>query len=121
MYRLLGRISPFKQPTLFFQYLSHRVLRWTITPFLLILVFFANFALLDSGWVYQVIFVAQVAFYLAAMVGYLLENRQIRLKVLFVPYYFCVMNYAVIAGLIRFLKGGQKGAWEKAKRKELQS
>jgi len=38
-----------------------------------------------------------------------------------VPYYFCVMNYAVVAGLIRFLKGGQKGTWEKAKRKSMTS
>ncbi|MCC5935915.1 MAG: glycosyltransferase family 2 protein [Lunatimonas sp.] len=121
MHRLLDKITPFKQPTLFFQYLSHRVLRWTVTPFLLILVFFVNFVLWDSGWVYQAIFVAQILFYTAAMMGYMLENRQIRLKILFVPYYFCVMNYAVIAGLIRFLKGGQKGAWEKAKRKELRT
>jgi biofilm PGA synthesis N-glycosyltransferase PgaC len=121
MHRLLDKITPFKQPVLFFQYLSHRVLRWTITPFLLILVFFMNFALLDNGWVYQALFVAQLAFYGAAMLGYILENKQIRFKILFVPYYFCVMNYAVIAGLIRFLRGGQKGAWEKAKRKELRS
>nr|WP_316931199.1 glycosyltransferase family 2 protein [Lunatimonas lonarensis] len=121
MHRLLDKITPFKQPVLFFQYLSHRVLRWTITPFLLILVFFMNFALLDNGWVYQALFVAQLAFYCAAMLGYILENKQIRFKILFVPYYFCVMNYAVIAGLIRFLRGGQKGAWEKAKRKELRS
>ncbi|WP_209332535.1 glycosyltransferase family 2 protein [Lunatimonas salinarum] len=119
MFRLLDKITPFKQPVLFFQYLSHRVLRWTVTPFLLILVFFINFALWDLGWVYQLIFVAQIAFYAAALLGYVLENKQIRMKVLFVPYYFCVMNYAVIAGLLRFLKGGQQGAWEKAKRKEL--
>jgi poly-beta-1,6-N-acetyl-D-glucosamine synthase len=46
-----------------------------------------------------------------------MENKQVRLKILFVPYYFCMMNYAVLAGLFRFLKGNQKGVWEKAKRK----
>ncbi|HSI75991.1 MAG TPA: glycosyltransferase family 2 protein [Lunatimonas sp.] len=119
MKRLWGKISPINQPLLFFQYLSHRVLRWTVTPFLLILIFILNFFLLGSGWVYSMILIAQVTFYLAAALGYFLENRQIRLKILFVPYYFCVMNYAVIAGLFRFLKGGQKGTWEKAKRKVL--
>lgn len=121
MKRLWGKITPFSQPVLYFQYLSHRVLRWTVTPFLLVLIFVLNFLLLDLGWIYPLILIGQVSFYLAAGLGYFLENRQIRLKILFVPYYFCVMNYAVIAGLFRFLKGGQKGTWEKAKRKAMTS
>lgn len=121
MTRLWDKITPFSQPLLYFQYLSHRVLRWTVTPFLLIFIFVINFFLLDSGWIYPLILIGQVAFYLAAALGYFLENRQIRMKILFVPYYFCVMNYAVIAGLFRFLKGGQKGIWEKAKRKSMTS
>jgi biofilm PGA synthesis N-glycosyltransferase PgaC len=61
--------------------------------------------------------VGQVVFYLAALLGYFLENRSIRLKLLFVPFYFCMMNYAVILGLIRFLSNSQQGVWEKALRK----
>lgn len=118
MKRLWNKITPFKNPLLYFQYLSHRVLRWTITPFLLVFIFVSNLFLLDHGVLYQVMMPAQVLFYFSAFVGHLLENRQIRLKALFVPYYFCIMNYAVVAGLFRFLKGGQKGSWEKAKRKE---
>ncbi len=121
MKRLWDKITPFNQPLLYFQYLSHRVLRWTVTPFLLIFVFILNFFLLDLGWVYPLFLTGQIIFYLAAALGYFLENRQIRMKLLFVPYYFCVMNYAVVAGLIRFLKGGQKGTWEKAKRKSMTS
>ncbi|MEX2568937.1 MAG: glycosyltransferase family 2 protein [Cyclobacteriaceae bacterium] len=117
MKRLWNKITPLNHPVLFFQYFSHRVLRWTITPFLLILVFILNPFLWAYGWVYQILMISQILFYLAALLGYFLENRQIRLKILFVPFYFCMMNYAVIAGLIRFLKGGQKGSWEKARRK----
>ncbi|MEX2513048.1 MAG: glycosyltransferase family 2 protein [Cyclobacteriaceae bacterium] len=117
MKRLWNKITPLNHPVLFFQYFSHRVLRWTITPFILILIFILNPLLWDDGWVYQMILVSQVLFYLAAILGYFLENRKIRLKILFVPFYFCMMNYAVIAGLNRFLKGGQKGSWEKARRK----
>lgn len=117
MKRLWDKITPFNNALLYFQYLSHRVLRWTVTPFLLILIFLLNFFLWSQGWVYQLFMAGQILFYLAAIVGYILENRQIRLKALFVPYYFCVMNYAVLAGLFRFIKGNQKGTWEKAKRK----
>lgn len=118
MKRLFSRITPFKQPVLFFQYFSHRVLRWTITPFLLVFIFIANLFLWSQGWVYQALMVGQLFFYGAAALGYVLENRKLRVKVLFVPYYFCLMNYAVVAGLIRFLRGSQKSTWEKAKRKQ---
>ena len=117
MKRLFFKITPFNHPILFFQYLSHRVLRWTITPFLLILIFVINFFLLNQGMIYQLLMACQLFFYAAALLGYFLESRKLRVKILFVPFYFCMMNYAVVAGLIRFLKGSQKSTWEKAKRK----
>ncbi|WP_339922118.1 glycosyltransferase family 2 protein [uncultured Cyclobacterium sp.] len=117
MKRLFFKITPFNHPVLYFQYLSHRVLRWTITPFLLVLIFFANFFLLNQGMIYQLLMLSQLFFYAAALLGYFLESRKIRVKILFVPFYFCMMNYAVVAGLIRFTKGSQKSTWEKAKRK----
>ena len=120
MTRLSGVLRFTKTPVLYFQYISHRVLRWTVTPFLLILVFFINIPIaLDGILFYQLMFLAQIAFYGAAIAGYILENRKIRFKPFFVPYYFCVMNYAVLAGLKRFLSGKQQGAWDKAKRKAM--
>jgi biofilm PGA synthesis N-glycosyltransferase PgaC len=115
--RLWGKVSPAKDFNLYFQYISHRVLRWTVTPFLLILIFLLNILLWNTHGIYQLLMIGQVAFYLAALVGYFLENRSIRLKLLFVPFYFCMMNYAVILGLIRFLNNRQQGVWEKAVRK----
>ena len=117
MKRLFFKITPLRNPVLFFQYLSHRVLRWTITPFLLVLIFVLNFFLLDQHLIYQFIMAIQLFFYAAALLGYFLESRKLRIKVLFIPFYFSMMNYAVVAGLIRFLKGSQKSTWEKAKRK----
>ncbi len=118
MYRLFWKITPWKHPLLFFQYLSHRVLRWAVTPFLLVGVFVLNFFLLEEGWIYQGMLAAQLLFYGAAGIGYFMETKKLRWKFLFVPYYFCIMNYAVILGLFRFLRGSQKGAWEKALRKQ---
>lgn len=115
--RLWHKITPKKDFTLYFQYLSHRVLRWTVTPFLMIFIFLLNILLWNTHGVYQMLMIGQVAFYLAALVGYFLENKNIRLKALFVPFYFCMMNYAVILGLIRFAGNRQEGIWEKAVRK----
>jgi poly-beta-1,6-N-acetyl-D-glucosamine synthase len=116
--RLSGKLTMRKTPVLYFQYISHRVLRWTITPFLLIAMFLLNFWLGMSGnTFYQLLMAAQILFYSAALVGFVLENRRVRFKPVFVPYYFCIMNYAVLAGLTRYLSGNQKATWDKAQRK----
>jgi len=116
---LKGLLNPFKIPVLTFQYVSHRVLRWTIVPFLMILALLLNLIIVFEGSVeltYQVLLLAQVAFYLAAISGWILEERHIKVKIFFIPYYFCMMNYAVIMGIFRFASGKQSAIWEKAKR-----
>lgn len=116
--RLSGKLQMTKTPLLFFQYVSHRVLRWTVTPFLLIAMFCLNIWLgMDGNSFYQLLMLGQVLFYSAAWVGFILENRRLRFKPVFVPYYFCIMNYAVLAGLHKYLSGQQKATWDKAQRK----
>jgi cellulose synthase/poly-beta-1,6-N-acetylglucosamine synthase-like glycosyltransferase len=118
--RLKSLLNPFKHPILSFQYISHRVLRWTVTPFLLILVFALNvvLALQPGETLFEVILFAQMFFYLLAIMGMIMEKRHIRTKALFVPYYFCVMNYAVLMGIIRYFITKQSAVWERAQRKQ---
>ena len=109
----------FRYGILSFQYISHRVLRWTITPFLLILALVLNLFIVfqKNELLYTVLLVAQLLFYTFALLGYTLEKKQLRIKVLFIPYYFCIMNYAILAGLLRYIRKQQSSSWEKAKRK----
>lgn len=118
--KLLPLFNIFKYGTLSFQYISHRVLRWTVSPFLLILIFLLNAALVfsGSGWLYTLLMFLQILFYSAACLGYLLEKKQLRIKALFIPYYFCVMNYAVFAGIYRYYTKQQSSTWEKSLRKQ---
>jgi len=117
--RLKKAANPFRNPLFAFQYVSHRVLRWTVTPFLLIAVFVLNLliALNTQLTFYWVIMALQVTFYSLSIIGLYFEHRNIRIKALFVPYYFCVMNYAVLAGIFRYFGKKQSAAWEKSKRK----
>ena len=120
--RLKPLLNIFKYKTLSFQYISHRVLRWTLTPISMILLLISNVILaLGSSMFFKVILGLQVLFYLFAFIGYLLEKRKLKFKAFFIPYYFCVMNYAVIKGFFRFIKGSQSVVWEKAKRMEVNS
>lgn len=118
--RLKKLFNPFPYTILSFQYISHRVLRWTITPFLLILslILTVVLALKPGETAMQILLLAQVLFYLLALLGLIMEKRQLRIKVLFIPYYFCVMNYAVLAGIIRYFGKKQSAIWEKVQRKQ---
>ncbi len=116
MNRLIHVMNPFKYGLLAFQFISHRVLRWAVTPFCLVILILTNIFLLGHHWVYTTIMIAQSFFYLLALVGAVMESYNLKVKAFFVPYYFCFMHYAVFLGLKRYLKGNQSGIWEKAKR-----
>lgn len=114
-------LLPFPQIIVWFQYISHRVLRWTITPFFMIALLLVNtFIVWKFGAqlpLYQFIWVMQLLFYCLALLGWYLEHQSIKIKALFIPYYFCMMNTAVIMGIFRYFSGKQSVKWDKAKRK----
>jgi len=118
--RLKPLLNVFKYGTLSFQYISHRVLRWMVSPFLLLLIIPINYWLFRNEnitRIYTLLWYGQITFYLLVLAGWLLRDKQTRLKGLFVPFYFWMMNYSVYLGLIRYIKGSQSVIWEKAKRK----
>lgn len=122
--RLASLLNIFRHGWLSFQYISHRVLRWTITPLCLPLILMINVHLvLQKGlWKhdpYSIILWMQVMFYLATLLGWLMENRSTRNKILFVPYYFFIMNLSVYLGFLRFIRNRQSVTWEKAKRSSM--
>lgn len=108
----------FKYGLLSFQYVSHRAMRWAVAPFCLPLIFLTNLALIffEPTCLYQLFMFGQMVFYLLAMIGYYLENKKIRIKLLFVPFYFSFMNYCAIKGYLRYRNGLTSGIWEKVKR-----
>lgn len=125
--RLLYLLNIVRYGWLTFQYVSHRVLRWAVTPFCLPVIWLANLALLlpfegqntsAAKPVWLALFGAQCLFYGAAYIGYRLEHRQLRVKVLFVPFYFSFMNVCALLGFLRYCRGNTSGVWEKARRAE---
>ncbi|MGB0931327.1 MAG: glycosyltransferase family 2 protein [Chitinophagales bacterium] len=115
--RLAPLLNIFKYGMLTFQYVSHRVLRWTLAPLVLPLILATNIALaVSTGGMYLAILMLQVLFYAFAAMGYVFEQKKIKVKAFFVPYYFCIMNYAVYRGFMRNWAGSQSVMWEKAKR-----
>lgn len=120
IHNLKPLLNPLKYPTLSLQYISHRVLRWSITPFLLIISFILNLLLsIHSELImYKFLISGQIIFYVLATFGFWLQKQNIKLKIVFIPYYFCIMNYAIIAGMLKYYRNEQSSTWEKVKRKE---
>ena len=115
---LRSLLNPFKQPLVTFQYVSHRVLRWSITPIAMIILFLANIAiaLMGGGKFFTVILILQILFYLMAIAGWLMSRYGRKNKLLYTMYYFVFMNINVFRGMAYLRTHGKSGAWEKAKR-----
>lgn len=110
--------NPFHLGLLRFQYISHRVLRWSITPIALFLLPFLNIILvwLNPQLIYILLLAFQILFYLLAVCGALVQRKKIKIKILFIPYYFLFMNANVLKAFFSFHKYKGKGTWEKAQR-----
>ena len=111
-------LNPFRQPLVAFQYVSHRVLRWSITPVAMVLLLVLNVALvlMNAGKLYSWILVLQALFYLMAFAGWLQTRYGQKNKLLYTAYYFVFMNVNVFRGMVYLKSHGKSGAWEKAKR-----
>ena len=115
---LRSLLNPFKQPIVTFQYVSHRVLRWSVTPVAMVILFIVNviLTLMGAGRFYSIVLILQTLFYLMAFIGWLTSRYGHRNKLLYTIYYFVFMNINVFRGMVYLRTHGKSGAWEKAKR-----
>lgn len=108
----------FKYPVLSFQYISHRVLRWTLSPLSMPILLISNILLvmITGSLFYSAILAAQLVFYTVAFIGYQQAKQHVKSKFFYIPFYFVFMNAAVYQGFSRYLQKKQSAAWDKSKR-----
>jgi cellulose synthase/poly-beta-1,6-N-acetylglucosamine synthase-like glycosyltransferase len=104
-------LNPFAN-RLWVQTVSHKGLR-LLVPLALIFVFNTNLLLLHLP-LYRWTFTAQVTLYIAALMGFWLRNSRQRVRALKIPYVFCMLNWAVVVGFVRFMYGRQRVTWQTA-------
>lgn len=110
----------FKYPIVSFQFISHRILRWTLCPVALITLLISNImivALAPSPF-FTLVLILQGAFYVTGITGWIFASKNIRLKAVYVPFYFLFMNISVFIGFNRFIRNKQSVLWEKAARSQ---
>lgn len=111
-FRALGTFLTARLPTFTrFAFLSHKLMRWMVPHFLL-LVFISNLFLLGSRF-YLVFFGLQAAFYIWAGLGYLFQRQFKKVRFAMVGYFLLAMNFAFLVGLFRFLTTKKEATWQR--------
>lgn len=107
-------LNPFRYGWFAFLLFSHKVMRWTAPLFLIA-------TLLSALWLagspfYLLAFVAQVAFYLAAMAALYGVARLDRSLIGKVALYFSSSNAAVLVAWVQYIRGVRQELWTPSQR-----
>ncbi len=116
LFRYLHWLNFFRHARLSFQYLSHKVIRWLLLPILLPLIFIINIYLVlqqEYFGALHVLLILQIIFYIIVILNLIKKDLP---KLLYIPYYIILMNYAQYAGFVKYIFKKQPAAWEKVKR-----
>jgi poly-beta-1,6-N-acetyl-D-glucosamine synthase len=110
---LLSESFAKRNALLVFQLISHKLLRWLFPVFALGLL--ASNVFLPQ-LPFRVLLGFQILFYAAAALGFALEKTIGKIPALvIIPYYFCLIHFAALVGIYKFITAKQKTIWEKAR------
>jgi len=102
-------LNPFWAGWFSLQFIFRKLLRW-LGPIFMVLALIAN-ALLARDQVYQFVLVLQGVFYGLALLGAALNKVKKRFLPAYVPYYFCLINWAALKALVRVILGQDSAVW----------
>ncbi len=109
--RDMKHLLNFKRYKLFsWELLSHKYLRYFAFVFLIGL-YISNYSLGNESGYFKAFFILQNAFYVMAIISYALERFDMRTGILFVPYYFALLNLASAHAFIKFSNGRKQVLW----------
>ena len=111
LWRNRSVLNPFRSGFYAVQLWSHKLMRYLV-PVFLIAIFIASAFLATRNAFYAAVFVTQVAFYLAALVSWLLERMGVTFSLLALPQYFVITNLASLIAFVKFLTGERYTRWE---------
>ncbi|PWU24484.1 MAG: glycosyltransferase family 2 protein [Candidatus Rokuibacteriota bacterium] len=100
---------------LWLQVVSHKGVR-LLAPLFHAAAFLATLPLTSAAS--RCFLLAQVAFYTAALGGYVFRNAKRRTPLLALPYVVCLLNWATVVGFVRFMTGRQRVTWERVGARE---
>jgi cellulose synthase/poly-beta-1,6-N-acetylglucosamine synthase-like glycosyltransferase len=111
LWRHRAMMNPFRSGFYAVELISHKVLRYFV-PIFLLLVFISSLALAPHSLLYALVALAQICFYGAAGLSWLMESLGWRNRILALPQYFVLANLASLVAFYKFLSGERYARWE---------
>lgn len=102
-----------------FVFWSHKGLRW-ITPLLLLTAFISNLilAVVSDRTFYIITLVLAVVIMLFSLLGWFISKKKQKFALAVYIYHFVNMNFALLTGLIQYIKGVNTNVWQPTRRNQ---
>jgi len=113
-FRHLEFLNVFRYGLFAYQYFCHKLLRWLV-PVFLILVLVSNLMLAFDSWAYFIILVCQLGFYALALWAWV-RTEELQRALFKIPLYFLVVNAAILAAWWQYLRGNRMLMWSPSER-----
>jgi len=107
--RVPQTLNPFRVGMFAYQLAVHKVLRWFVPFFLVVMLVASGYLAARGHETYVALLAMQLVFYGVALLGLVPGVRH--WKPVYVTYYFCLANTAAALGILRLLFGGRIAIW----------
>ncbi len=104
-------MNPFKFGFFSFEVISHKLLRWLIPVFIVSFAFGSLFLSYESIDAFQIVTLLGIIFLWLAQIGFLKSRDKHSSPIFFIPYYFLMVNYYSLIGVITALAGNIQVTW----------
>jgi len=107
-------LNPFKFGAFSFQVFGHKVMRWLV-PWFQVLLFLVSLIVAGEGLIYLLALMVQLTFYTCVLGGYVRPSLLVYSFVR-IPYFFFQANLAIAQATIAFLRGRRMNVWAPSQR-----
>ena len=104
-------LNPFRYGVFSLQLISHKLIRWSV-GFFMVLLLVSNLFLLSLP-MYSFFVVLQVAFYTLAVIGWMGVSSHFLFRI---PFFFCMVNLSALVAWGKYFMGVRQEIWEPSKR-----
>jgi cellulose synthase/poly-beta-1,6-N-acetylglucosamine synthase-like glycosyltransferase len=103
-------LNPLKHGIFSIQLLSHKVLRYLGIVFIAVL-YVSNLFILSRSLIFLLTFLIQNIMFILAFIAHYMEKKGKSSGILYIPYYFFLVNVAAGHALYKFLRGEKQVIW----------
>jgi cellulose synthase/poly-beta-1,6-N-acetylglucosamine synthase-like glycosyltransferase len=113
--RMKAVLNPFKTGFFSLGIISHKLLRWFASVFIIIFIISCLALSLFNVEIFQWVTLVLIVFFLFSYIGYLFSEGYNVSLIFYYPYYFVLVSFASLTGLYRSLSGEVQTTWSTAR------